>query len=148
MSMRFRSLAGMVSGLTLVVALAAVPHQEQDEVVVPKMEFTAADLVKLETASKRVPPYFGQVALTPEQRARIQTIQSRYLREILMREKEIEALKKKSLQECEDVLVDFQRGLIKNLRDAKARRSTGASEESAPPVSEGPSGDATGDSQG
>ncbi|WP_148259933.1 hypothetical protein [Isosphaera pallida] len=139
---RLRFLAGMVSGLTLMVAMAAVPHhqQQQDQgVVVPKVEFTATELVKLEAASKRVPPYFGQVALTPEQRAQIQAIQMKYLREILKREKEIEALKEKSLQECEGVLVDFQLGLIKNLRDAKVRRTGNVPKEPTPSVPKGSS---------
>ncbi len=70
--------------------------------------------------ARRVPSYFGQIGLLPEQRARIYSLQARHQDKIEALEKQIAAEKAEMLAGCEATLTDTQKKLLGNLRQAAA----------------------------
>lgn len=75
---------------------------------------------KKQDPSRRVPPYFGQIGLTTEQRASIYGIQGKRHEKLNALEKQIAEEKAAMLVECETVLTDTQKKLLGNLRAAAA----------------------------
>ncbi|WP_435017786.1 hypothetical protein TA3x_005406 [Tundrisphaera sp. TA3] len=76
--------------------------------------------------SRRVPDYFGQIGLTPEQRTSIYGVQDKHMGKIEALEKQIEAVRAEMLAECENVLDETQKKLLANLRRAAARPAEAA----------------------
>ena len=68
--------------------------------------------------TRRVPDYFGQIGLTPDQRAGIYAVQDKHMTKIEALEKQIEAIKAEMMTESEAVLDDTQKKLLANLRRA------------------------------
>ncbi|HWE38366.1 MAG TPA: hypothetical protein VG406_17475 [Isosphaeraceae bacterium] len=66
----------------------------------------------------RVPAYFGQLGLTPEQREKIYKIQGDSQAKVDALQRQIDEVKAKSLTECEAVLTPEQKKLLEHRRDA------------------------------
>ncbi len=72
-------------------------------------------------ASRRVPPFFGQVGLTPEQKEEIYKIRASRQARIDSLRQELTKLHAEVLTECESVLSESQRKLLIERREAAAR---------------------------
>jgi len=73
-------------------------------------------------ASRRVPDYFGEIGLTPEQRESIYKIREKHQSKISDLQKQIEAARKEEIAECETVLTDTQKELVAQRRRAAGER--------------------------
>jgi hypothetical protein len=71
--------------------------------------------------SRRVPPFFGQVGLTPEQKEAIYKIRGKYQVRIDALSKQIAETQSQMLAECEAQLNETQKQLLTFRRDAAAR---------------------------
>ena len=90
----------------------ATPAQE------PAAAKPAEPAKKKQDPSRRVPPYFGQIGLTTEQRANIYAIQGKRLDKIEELEQQIAKERAEMIAQCEAVLTDTQKKLLDNLRRA------------------------------
>ncbi len=72
--------------------------------------------------SRRVPTYFGQIGLTPEQKERIYTLLGKHQEQIEALETQIAEAKAQALRDCEAVLTDAQRELLEHRRRAAAQK--------------------------
>ena len=111
--------AVIASGLVL-VGLGWASAQEPKDQDPKDIESKVAE----PTTFRRVPPYFGQIGLTPDQRERVYEIRGVYQATIADLKRQIEESQAAELAECEDVLTDAQRKLLENRR-ASSRRPTG-----------------------
>jgi hypothetical protein len=86
--------------------------------------------------TRRVPPYFGQVGLTPEQKEGIYKIRARHQQKITDLQKQLAQAQTEMLAECETVLNDTQKKLLTYRREAaaRARRAPAASAENTSPA--------------
>lgn len=75
---------------------------------------------------RRVPPFFGQVGLTPDQRERIYTIRGEYDQKIAELTRQLEALKAGEIADCEGVLTPAQKQLLVQIRAARGYRAPAA----------------------
>ena len=115
--MTIRKRTGAVAlGLMTVAFLGQLPLVAQ-EPATPKPANAAP---KKRDPARRVPPYFGQIGLTTEQRASIYGIQAKRIEKIDALEKQIAAEKGEMLATCEGVLTETQKKLLDNLRKAAA----------------------------
>lgn len=73
---------------------------------------------------RRVPPFFGQVGITPDQREQIYTIRGEYDQKISELTRQLEELKSREMAECESVLTPAQQQLLTQLRAARSNRAT------------------------
>ena len=73
---------------------------------------------KKHDAAHRVPAYFGQIALTTEQRANIYGILGKRYAKIEALEQQIATEKAEMLTQCEGTLTETQKKLLDNLRRA------------------------------
>jgi hypothetical protein len=76
-----------------------------------------------------VPPYFGQIGITDEQRESIYKIQGKHLAKIEELEKQVDEIQAQMLKECEAVLTDLQKQSLSNRRKAAAEKKKGDSAE-------------------
>ena len=78
--------------------------------------------------ARRVPPYFGQLGLSTEQREEIYKIQGKQMAKIESLEKQIEELRAQMLQDCEGVLTTPQKQVLDQRRagaaTARSKRSS------------------------
>ncbi len=82
-------------------------------------------------AEHRVPPYFGALNLTEEQKESIYKIQGKYLPQIQELEKKAEDLREKRMLEVEDVLTAPQKKALAEARKAAADRRKAAAKAKA-----------------
>ena len=128
--MTIRRQAGAVALTALAVAMmGGLPLAAQEPA--PK---TATPAKAKQDPSHRVPPYFGQVGLTAEQRTSIYAIQAKHTSKIEALEKQIADEKARMLSECEAVLTDVQKKLVENLRSS-AKAKTASKPADAPKTS-------------
>ena len=104
-------------GLLAIALLGQFPLAAQ-EPGAPKADAPTAK--KKQEPSRRVPPYFGQIGLTAEQRASIYAVQTKHQEKIDALEKQIATEKAAMLAACENVLNETQKKLLDNLRHAAA----------------------------
>lgn len=78
---------------------------------------------RISAASRRVPPYFGQVGLTIEQREKIYEIRARHQVKVAELRQQLEEVVKQEMAECEAVLTEAQRSLLRQRRDARKFRT-------------------------
>ncbi len=71
--------------------------------------------------ARRVPPYFAQIGLTPDQREQIYSIKEKHLTKIEELRLQIEAAEATMMTECENVLTDAQKKLLDQRRAAAGR---------------------------
>jgi hypothetical protein len=79
--------------------------------------------------SQKVPPYFGQIGITDEQRESIYKIQGRHQAKIDEIEKQIDEIQAQMLAECEGVLTDSQTQILAHRRNAAAEKKKNDSAE-------------------
>jgi hypothetical protein len=79
------------------------------------------------SSARRVPPYFGQVGITPQQREAIYTIRAKYAERLVQLKQEMAGLQTKEMAECEAVLNDQQRAALAEKRAASGRNRAAAS---------------------
>jgi len=77
---------------------------------------------KRRKARGRVPSYYGQVGLSPEQKKKIYAIQKKYRSQMQDLIKQLLALRAKQQSEIDTVLTPEQAAKVKALRDAAARK--------------------------
>ena len=68
--------------------------------------------------ARRVPPYFGQVGLTPEQKEKLYTIRTAHFAKIAAIKGQLEKASRDMMDECEGLLTPAQKDLLKQRRDA------------------------------
>jgi hypothetical protein len=122
-------------GLGLVISAGSLPLLAQDPAAkkaVEKQDKTAPaptpDVKKKADPSRRVPDYFGQIGLTPEQRESIYKLRKTHHEKIDALKKEILDEEAKSLGECKALLTDTQKKLYENLRSAGTRTTRAAAD--------------------
>jgi Spy/CpxP family protein refolding chaperone len=71
-------------------------------------------------SARRVPAFFGQIGLTPEQRENIYKIRGKHQAKIDELEKEIDEIQARMLVECEAVLTASQKQMLAERRKATA----------------------------
>ena len=117
MTLRSR-VGGVLLGASLVAGMGAWPSLAQDpseDPAVPALKATT----KAKAASKgyrRVPPNFGKVGLTGDQKEKIYEIRGRHQDEIEGLKAKIEEVEAREIAECEAVLLDSQRKVLADLR--------------------------------
>lgn len=135
--MSFRSrgrAAALAAGLVVAWAVAGGPTRAQD----PKGEKPATPAPAQAPAAKktydparRVPPYFGQIGLSQEQREEIYKLRGKYLTQIADLEKQLAATRASMLADCEKLLSDTQKQMLETRRKAAAEKRKKAAPASA-----------------
>jgi Spy/CpxP family protein refolding chaperone len=127
MTMRVR----LVAMGAVMAALAGVPLAAQE----PGAGKPAEKAVrKGGDPARRVPPGYGQIGLTPEQREKIYGIRAKHMEKITALEKELDTLRKKMDDECETVLTDSQKKILTERRAAMRDRARPDEDSPAPPA--------------
>ncbi len=111
--------ATLALGMGLFISLGSLA---QDPSPRKPAEKPAAPAKKKE-ASRRVPDYFGQIGLTPEQRESIYKVRKTHQDKIDVLKKQIADAESQSLSECEAVLTVTQKKLLENLRSGGPKAS-------------------------
>ena len=102
-------IGGLLMGLSLVAALGIIPSLAQD----PAKEKPTA--LKANTA-RRVPRYFGQIGLSPDQKEKIYDIRSKHASKLDELKKRLSEEQLKELVDCETVLLDSQKKVLSQIR--------------------------------
>jgi hypothetical protein len=124
-SMTIRTRAGAVALSAMVVAMMGGLPLASQEPANPK---STPPVKTKQDPSHRVPFYFGQIGLTPEQRTSIYGIQAKHASKIEALERQIAEEKAGTLAECEGVLTDVQKKLVENLRSARTKTASKTSD--------------------
>lgn len=99
-----------------------------DPVLAPRKQ---ADTTKSAADYRRVPQYFGQVSLSPEQRESIYAIREKYAKRQAQLEEELASIRDSVLRESEAVLSKEQRDRLIQLRgQAKTKAASKAKSKS------------------
>jgi hypothetical protein len=118
---RLVAVAVSAAALTMMVA-SDVPLGAQE----PRAGSQADSPTKTKTSkrafdpARRVPMYFGQLGLTPDQRESIHKVQGKHMPKIEALEQQIEEIRSQMLKECEAVLTPAQKQLLEQRRAAGA----------------------------
>jgi Spy/CpxP family protein refolding chaperone len=116
---------GMLIGLALAAYMpwsaASLPAQEPNmpKAAAPRPE--APPVRRGYDPSRRLPNYYGQIGLTPEQRESIYKILGKHQEKLEAQRKQIAELRSEMMKECESVLTDPQKQLLETRRRAPAR---------------------------
>jgi len=104
-------LGAVVFGVTsaLLIGSISTPAQEPAK---PKVAEKKAP-----SPSRRVPPYFNKVGISPDQKEKVYAVRGKYYEKIATLKKQIDELQTQELDECEALLTDAQRKLLKTFRD-------------------------------
>jgi hypothetical protein len=115
-TMMLRSrIGGLLMGLSLVAALGLFPSQAQD----PAKEKPTPARV---STVRRVPRYFGQIGLSPDQKAKIYDIREKHAVKLDELKKQLAEAQLKELVDCEAVLLDSQKKVLVQMRtDAQSK---------------------------
>jgi len=124
----------LVATTTVLAIAAALPLRAQDPAARKPAEAQdrPSPVVKKVEPSARVPDYFGQIGLTPEQRAEVYKVRKTHRERIDALKQQIAEAEAKSLAECEAVLTDTQKKLLENLRNGSVRTAKRAEPAKAP----------------
>lgn len=128
-----RRTTGLLAGV-LVVTLGAAVVEAQGPGAASGTRAGGALATRAYNPSRRVPPFFGQVGLTPSQREQIYSIRGKYYDQIADLKQQIEDLEAKEDTDCAGVLTDSQRKLLDSLRSARR----GGTSRSAPAADAAP----------
>jgi hypothetical protein len=136
MNLRNRVLAAGL-GVAIVMVMGQVPLVAQEGGAPAPTDSTKT---RTYDPARRVPRYFGQVGLTPEQKESIYKIVAKHQQKIEALQKQLADEKAAAIKECEGVLNDQQKQMLDVRRKAApARQSTGTPAKSVTPAPEGPS---------
>ncbi len=137
MTIRDRAISASF-GIICAVGLASptTSAQEPAKGGAPSRSTSTAAARKVDAQTRRVPDFFGQIGLTPEQREDVYKVRGKHLVRIEELEAEIAKIRDQMQADCEAVLTDTQRQLIDQRRKATARPtaepSTASKSEAAP----------------
>ncbi len=111
---RFHALT-MILGVSGVVSLgafrlAAQEPAKADDAAKPAAAKKAVD------PSRRVPPFFGQIGLSPEQKEEIYKVRGKHQEKIDALEKQIATIRGEMMAECESKLTDTQKQALESRR--------------------------------
>ena len=111
-----------VAGVMPILAQEPKPDGSQAPVKAPKKTYDP---------SRRVPDYFGQIGLTPEQRESIYKIRAKHTETIDALKKQIAEIQAAMLTECESQLTDVQKKQLEFRRAnaAKTKKVPGSQAE-------------------
>jgi len=107
----------LLFGMAAALTLATIPVGAQEPANADPAARRAGD------PSRRVPPFFGQVGLTPEQRESIYKVRSKHQQKIDELKKQMAQAQAEMITECEAILNDTQKKLLVARRDASAAKS-------------------------
>lgn len=119
MTMRMRIGAGLMS-VAAMVSLGSLPLGAQEPGSRPD---EAKPARKGSSQARRVPRYFGQVGLTPDQKEQIYRIKETHMGKIEALKQQIAEAEAKMMAECEGVLTEAQRRLLEQRRGTARGRS-------------------------
>lgn len=119
MTMRSKVGAGLL-GVAAMIAAGALPLVAQ-EPGAQSEEVSPAR--KPSPQARRVPPFFGQVGLTPDQKEEIYRIKDRHLSKIEALKQQLAEAESQMMVDCEAVLTEAQRKLLEQRRGAGRGRS-------------------------
>jgi hypothetical protein len=120
--------------LSGVVLPSSIPLGAQEPAVGKPAEGTAPVEKRAFDPSRRVPSFFGQIGLTPEQREKIYKIRAKHQSKVDELKKQLEQVQGEMLVECEAQLNDDQKKLLKFRREASAAKSAKAKSAQAAPA--------------
>ncbi len=124
------------AGAVAVMMVGTFPLMAQEAKPSPKAESTGRPAAKRPLdASRRVPPFFAQLGLTPEQREEVYTIRRKHQEKLDALTKQLADVQAEMLTECEKVLDATQKQMLETRRNAKrpaskARESAAAGKDS------------------
>lgn len=97
---------------------------------------TAPAAPKASDPSRRVPRFFGQIGLTPEQKDEIYKIRGKHQQKLEELQKQIARVQSEMMAECEAVLNETQKKMLTYRREAsaKARKARASSTETPAPA--------------
>jgi Spy/CpxP family protein refolding chaperone len=132
--MMIRKRTGAVAlGLAAVLLMGQFPIAAQDPATTKPATGPAQ-----KKQIRRVPDYFGQIGLTPEQKTNIYAVLNKRMDKIEALEKQIAAERAEMLTECEAVLNETQKKLLDNLRKAAAEPKSTTKPADAPKPTDTP----------
>jgi len=132
--MSLASIRAMGLGSALIVLAGALSSGAQEAAVKEgKSNNQPTTSKRASDPSRRVPTYFGQLGLTPEQKESVYKIRAKHYAKITALQKEIADLQATMLAECETVLTDSQKKHLQERRELAAetkqnRKGAGSSE--------------------
>jgi len=119
------------AGLATAALMAAGTLIAQDVKPSPKPDDPGPSARRGGDPARRVPDYFGQIGLTPEQREAIYKIRGKHQAKIDELERQIDEIQAQMLVECEGVLTDTQKQML-----AQRRKAAGTARRGEEPASE------------
>ncbi len=135
---RFHALT-MILGVAGVVSLGAFRLAAQEPAKAnAKADAKADDASKSAAAkkaidpSRRVPPFFGQIGLSPEQKEEIYKVRGKHQEKIDSLEKQIAAVRGEMMAECESKLTDTQKQALESRRASADSKKAKASASAKP----------------
>ncbi len=120
---RISSLGIATASIVLLSALSL--GAQEGSVKEPANNDPGTPAKKTYDTSRRVPPYYGQLGLTPEQKESVYKIRGKHQAKITALQKEITELRAAMLAECETVLTDSQKQQLQQRRQVAADRKKG-----------------------
>lgn len=115
--MRLSRISASMLSFATVILVSTLPLVAQESPRAKRSEKSDGAASK-QDSSRRVPRYFGQIGLTPDQRDSIYAIQAKHQPKIDALEKQLAALQGQVLTECEGVLSATQKQLLEQRRKA------------------------------
>lgn len=110
----------LATGAVAVMMMGTSPLGAQEAKPSPKADSAGRPAAKRSVdTSRRVPPLFGQLGLTPEQREEIYTIRRKHQEKLDALAKQLADLQAEMLTECETVLDDSQKQMLATRRNTK-----------------------------
>ncbi len=133
MGMRSQSATAILSGAVVVVLLGAfsLVAQETTKAQETPKETKASKGKKKAEPKGQVPPYFGDVGLTQDQKETIYKIREKHKVHINDLEKQLKSARADELTECESVLTETQKELLAQRRRAADEAKAAAKKKSA-----------------
>ena len=114
-SSRMRTVGGLAA--VALVAAGTLVAQESSTTTRPSRKADNAARRNVDP-SRRVPDFFGQIGLTPEQRESIYKIRGKHQSKIDELERQIDEIQAQMLGECEGVLTETQKQMLAQRRKA------------------------------
>jgi hypothetical protein len=121
-----RSGAAVLSGAVVLMGALSLVAQEP-----PAKNADAPKAKRTNNPAHRVPDYFGEIGLTPEQKESVYKIREKHQAKIADLQKQLVAARKDELAECETVLNDTQKQLLADRRRAADEKKAAAKKKAA-----------------
>ena len=112
-------LAAFLLIFSAVLALGSMPTAAQEPS--PTKPADAPAEKKVFDPARRVPPFFGQVGLTPEQKEEVYKVRAKHQKKVEELQQQLARVQAEMLSECELVLNETQKKLLTHRREAAAK---------------------------